>query len=214
MQKERAVLVTGALGFLGRTAIQMLVDSNYFVWGLDLPGTEIPPVLKNLESTRFKFIEGNILNDGLIERIPKNIDCVIHLAGLAAVEKSFDESDIYEKVNVEGTVRILEACKSRGIKRFILSSSAAVYGNTGEYPITEDQNLAPLNPYGRSKVLAEEKVSILGAEFNLETICLRFFNIYGPGQPLGQSGLIPSFINSIKSGEDLIGVSSYSRLKK
>jgi len=97
------------------------------------------------------------------------------------------------------------------IKRFIFASSASVYGNSVESPITEDHPLAPLNPYGKSKVLAEEQVSQLGAKYELETISLRFFNIYGPGQPVGQSGLVPSFVSSIRSGEDIVVFGSGKR---
>ncbi|MHA1864220.1 MAG: NAD-dependent epimerase/dehydratase family protein [Candidatus Thorarchaeota archaeon] len=204
MQNDKTVLVTGALGFLGKTTVQLLVEGGYLIWGLDLPGTEIPRFFKNLESSTFNLIEGNILDDDLDEIFPQNIDFVIHLAGLKDVQKSFDEPELFEKVNVDGTVRILDACKNRDIKRFIFSSSAAVYGTGTEFPITEDHTLAPMNPYGRSKALAEQKVSKLGAEYSIETTCLRFFNIYGLNQPIGQSGLISSFVNSIKSGEDIV----------
>ena len=204
MQKKKTVLVTGALGFLGKTTIQMLVDRDYFVYGLDLPGKEIPPVIKNLDSSTFNLIEGNILDDDLDEVLPSSIEHVIHLAGLMDVQDPFTDPKIFEKVNVDGTVHILDACKNKRVRRFIFASSAAVYGNALESPITEDHTLTPLNPYGRSKALAEEQVTKLGNEYSLETICLRFFNIYGPGQPIGQSGLIPTFMSSVKSGDDLV----------
>ncbi|MFW9890116.1 MAG: NAD-dependent epimerase/dehydratase family protein [Candidatus Thorarchaeota archaeon] len=198
---KRNVLVTGALGFLGRATVDALLQSGYSVWGLDLPDAK-PSSMPLSDS--FNIIEGNILDDGLSDAMPENIEYTIHLAGLISVSESFDRPKLYQKINVDGTRNILQLSHSLGVKRFVFSSTAAVYGQTNTAQISEEHPLQPINPYGQSKRDAESTIRRFGIQSKMDTVILRFFNLYGPSQPLTQDGIIPSFVNSVLDGKNIV----------
>ncbi|MHA2142396.1 MAG: NAD-dependent epimerase/dehydratase family protein [Candidatus Thorarchaeota archaeon] len=198
---KKSVLVTGALGFLGSVTVENLIQNGYSVWGMDLAGSEI---LNDFKTDSFTFIEGNILDDNLAEALPENLDYTIHLAGIASATESHTHPELYRQINVDGTLNILRLSHSLGVQRFVFSSSAAVYGQTTSAVISETHALQPLNPYGQSKKDAENIIRRYCIQNDLETVILRFFNLYGPSQPMRQDGIVPSFVNSIHDGKNIV----------
>lgn len=127
-------------------------------------------------------------------------DTCVHLAAKLSVTDSIKKPDETMDINVKGTLNVLEACHNSGVKNFVFASSAAVYGDVEELPISEDQTLRPLSPYGSSKMLAEQHVlSYKKLKKIQNTISLRIFNVYGPGQT-NESGVITKFATRLSKG--------------
>ncbi len=199
------VLLTGGAGFIGSHLALVLIEKGYEVIILDsLINSSYKAIerlrsitLKNNKSKicKLKFIEGNILKKSIIENVFQNeikshrpIDAVIHLAGLKSVNESIDNPIIYWKVNVQGTINLLEIMKKYCCYKFIFSSSATIYGHTNDNLIKENNIIEPINPYGQTKVAVEKfLLNLYNSNNKLWSITsLRFFN------PIGahESGLI------------------------
>ncbi len=197
MNQTKEILLTGAFGFLGRRVTQQLLDEGFIVHAMDLPAATQSQSSVIDSHRNLRVIGFDITKDGLSKVVPRSIDTVIHLAGLTSVIQSFERPLEYLKVNTEGTVRLLLSVAETNAKRFILSSTAAVYVCPDGKPITESSNVEPSNPYGVSKLAAEQFVNILSSNLGMEWVVLRFFNLFGPGLPLNQPGIISDFIKSL-----------------
>jgi nucleoside-diphosphate-sugar epimerase len=183
MATPKTVLVTGCAGFIGGNFIEQF-RKNF-------PKTKIVGV-DNFSTGRKKspessiiFYEGSILDENLLEKIFSRFkpEYVFHFAALPSVSYSLEYPRHTSEVNIAGTISLLEASKNHGVKRFIHSSSAAVYGNTKKLPIKESKNLPdPKSPYAAQKYAGELFCKIFSELFGLDTICLRYFNVFGPGQ--------------------------------
>ncbi len=205
----RSILVTGGLGFLGIPTVRMLQEKGYEVTILDIiDSRHIPTDV----SKDVKYIKCDLVTDSIEETLGE-IDCVIHLAGLTSVPESFSTPRRYEQVNVIGTINLLEACNEVGISRFILASTAAVYGFTRSEANEEKHLLQPLSPYGISKLAAEKYTQVLCERYKIQSLILRFFNIYGPNQPLSQSGIITAFMKQIRDGKNITIFGSGNRTR-
>jgi UDP-glucose 4-epimerase len=195
-------LITGAAGFLGSALSNRLAREGHLVRGLDDLSAGDPTRL----STDVHFTRGDVADRPKLWTLLQDIDCVYHLAARVSVPESILYPREYNAVNVGGTVSLMEAMRDVGVKRVVLTSSGAVYGNQKEQPLTEATPADPRSPYAVSKLSAEHYVRTIGALWGIETVALRVFNAYGPGQPLPPSHppVIPHFLRQAARGGSLV----------
>ena len=188
------VVVTGGAGFIGSHLTEYLVKKHQNVTIVDnLKNGK----LKNIKNVKkdIKFVKIDILDYNSLKEIVKNCDCVFHHAALTSVPESFTDSKNYHKTNVTGTENILKLAKKFNFK-VIFASSAAVYGNQKQIPIKENAKKYPLNPYGITKLKAEQLCKKY-AEKGVSVIVLRYFNVYGLRQNDNYAGVISKFLKNI-----------------
>lgn len=187
------ILVTGGAGFIGSHVTRLLLGQGYQVNVIDnlIAGD------KNSVDKRANFIEGDIRDEKKIAEALEGVDSVIHMAGLIIVPESVKDPIKYAENNVEGSVALLESMRKANVKKIIFSSSACVYGTPENLPIKEDALLHPDNPYGASKAAVESFLQAYYANFGFDTIILRYFNPYGPGELHNpETHAIPNFIKA------------------
>jgi len=199
----KKVLVTGGAGFIGSHTVDELLAKGYEVFVVDDLSTG---QLKNLKNKKIKFIKADITDKKKLDLIMKDIDFVIHLAAIASVSESIKDPIKTHKVNVTGTLNVFISALENNVKRVVYASSAAVYGNNKKVPLSEDEILNPVSPYGLHKSLKEKYANLLNKNKQTEFIGLRYFNVYGPRQSLtgGYPAVIPNFCINILEGETLI----------
>jgi len=185
------ILITGGAGFIGSNLVKKLIDDKKEVVVLDNFDSFYPPEIKRrnirsfLSNPRFTLIEGDIQDKSVIDSIFKSfsIKKVVHLAARAGVRPSIKDPFIYEKVNIEGTLNLLEVCKKYRIEKFIFASSSSVYGNIQTIPFCEDTDrLFPISPYGVTKLAGEFLCKNYSYLYKIPTVCIRIFTAYGPSQ--------------------------------
>ena len=186
------VLVTGGSGFIGSNVIEVL-NKSYKVINFDL---------KPSKNTEVEQIIGDIRDKELIQKAVEKCDIIIHLAAQVSVPLSIDYPQKTLDINVQGTQNIIDAANKFGIKRLIIASSAAVYGEVSDLPLKEESAGQCLSPYAQSKWDNETQI-ILARKNGLEAVALRFFNVYGPGQSTdgAYSAVIPKFVEMLTSGK-------------
>ena len=196
------ILVTGGTGFIGSHTIDRLLAEGREVWVLDNLSTgSLDNLATHTSDGSLKFVQGDIGDQSLLNEMMSNVDSVIHLAALLDHEKCLRNPQLADEVNHGGTISLLEEARKHDVERFVYASSAAVYGDVPRMPIAEDYELAPLTPYGASKLAGERKCVDYWLSHGLRTICLRYFNVFGPRQSSRQySGAITSFMNKLKQG--------------
>ncbi len=170
-------LITGAAGFLGSALANQLAREGHQVRGIDDLSTGDPQVLV----PDVHFTRGDVNDRPKLWTLLQEVDVVYHLAARVSVQESVLYPKDYNAVNVGGTVALMEAIRDVGIKRVVLASSGAVYGDSGEQPLTESVTPNPRSPYAVSKLAAEYYVRTIGGLWGIETVSLRIFNAYGPG---------------------------------
>lgn len=204
------VLVTGVAGFIGSHLAERLISQDCRVTGLDnfddyySPDTKRQNIRAIEAHENFSLVEGDIRDQALLSRtITENhIDTIAHLAARAGVRPSITDPYIYQDVNVRGTLNLLEASRTHGIKKFVFTSSSSVYGLSGKSPFTEDTNVNyPLSPYAASKASAELFCRTYSHLYGLPIVIARPFTVYGPRQRPEMA--IHHFINQIEKGEEL-----------
>jgi len=193
------ILVAGGAGFIGSHIVDRLLEEDVQVTVLDNLFTGL---LKNIEHNRsnknLKFVKGDVRNGVLVKRLVKNVDAVFNDAAVVSVPRSVEDPLLANQVNVGGTLTLLKACLGSGVKRFIQASSASVYGDTQSLPITEDLPTKPISPYAVSELAAENYARVFYSTYGLETVCLRYFNVYGPRQTCSKySGVTTIFVNQL-----------------
>jgi UDP-glucuronate 4-epimerase len=184
------ILVTGAAGFIGSHLCEALVGRGDEVVGLDNLDQFYDPAIKrrNLAALSgneaFEFVQGDIRDRALVERLlAGGIEVVVHLAARAGVRPSIEQPLLYQDVNINGTMVLLEACRKLGVSRFIFSSSSSVYGNNEKVPFSESDNVDfPISPYAATKKAGELICHCYHHLYRLDVTCLRFFTVYGPRQ--------------------------------
>ena len=161
-------------------------------------------IFQTLKKYQIKIFEGDIRNNEDILKASKNQDLVIHLAAKISVEESIKNPSETFEINVKGTEKILEVCKKNNIKKIIVASSAAIYGEGNKInKITEQTTMNPISPYGESKIEMEKKIIQFCSDNKIDYVILRFFNIYGIGQSKEYAGVITKFLEKIKKNENL-----------
>lgn len=198
----RIALVTGGAGFIGSHVVECLLRDGWQVKVLDNFSTSTP---ENLESCldRIDLIQGDICDPGICLSAAEGVDSIFHLAGIASVLESVANPLYSHRVNLTGTVNLLQAAQIQKVRRFILSSSASVYGNADMIPTREDQLIAPMSPYASAKAGSELYCRNFYSLFGLETVILRYFNVFGPRQHAksGYAAAIPKFIEAAVMNE-------------
>lgn len=186
------VLITGAAGFLGAALANRLAQGENLVYGLDDLSAGDPKKLVE----EVKFSMGDVNDRTRLWTMLQDVDCVYHLAAKVSVPESVLYPREYNTVNVGGTVTLMEAMRDVGVHRVVFVSSGTVYGNQPEQPVKENAVPNPRSPYAVSKLSAEYYVRTIGALWGIETVCLRVFNAYGPGQrsPAVHTPVIPGFL--------------------
>ena len=198
------VLVTGGAGFIGSHIVHELVRKKIRVRVIDNLVTgkkeNISDVINKIE-----FVKADICNEKELKYSLKNVDYVLHQAALRSVPKSIVNPIAYNNVNVHGTLLLLKLAKENKVKRVVYASSSSVYGNTPELPKKETQLPAPISPYAVSKLAGEYYCRMFTEIYGLETVCLRYFNVFGPKQALESqyAVVIPKFIISALKDEPL-----------
>ena len=194
-------LVTGGAGFIGHHIARSLLARNDEVSVLD-DFSAGGRVRLGEDAERMRIIEGSILDPSVLDDAAAGCEVIFHQAALASVERSFEDPILVNEVNVSGTVRVVLAAARQGVRRVVFASSAAVYGAPDELPCRESMRPAPVSPYGASKLAAEGYLHTLGEYLGVETVALRYFNVYGPWQdPTSDyAAVIPLFITSILGG--------------
>jgi len=200
------VLVTGGAGFIGSHIVDRLLDDGVKVRVIDDLSTGDKSNLSQHENNPdFEFIHGDITDFGAVKKAVTGVDAVVHEAALVSVTKSMEDPLLSNQINVIGSLNLLKACVDFGVKRFIFASSCAVYGDSRELPIDEGVCVKPLSPYAVDKLAVENYAKVFNQSTNLETICLRYFNVYGPRQKHGPySGVISVFVNKLLANKSPI----------
>lgn len=203
LRRYSSVLVTGGAGFIGSHIVDRLLSDGFEVTVVDTLSTgRLENVAHHQGKNGFHFIKGDIRNFDLVKNTLRNVDAVFHEAALVGMTCSVEDPVLANEVNVTGTLNLLKACVDSDVKRFVYASSAAVYGKTEALPHHEDLTPQPISPYGASKLAAENYVKVFYETYGLETVCLRYFNVYGPRQTFSPySGVITIFINRLLSNQ-------------
>ena len=195
-------LVTGGAGFIGSNIVSVLVEKGYQVKVLDNFSSGKRENLKGLEDD-IELIEGDIRSYHIVQESLKDVDIVLHQAALPSVPRSIKDPITSNEVNINGTLNILEASVAAKVRRVIYASSSSVYGDNPQLPKHESMMTNPLSPYAVSKLSGEKYCSVFSRIYGIETIALRYFNVFGPRQdPSSQySAVIPKFIKAINNNE-------------
>jgi len=180
-------IVTGGAGFIGSNLVDKLIDDGHEVIIFDNYSTG----KKENVNPKAKFFLVDIshqpsFKSKTMKDIMTGVDVVFHLAALARVQPSIENPIEYHNTNVNGTLNLLKACVDYDVKRFVFSSSSSVYGDVEEkdLPTSENANLNPMSPYALHKLVGEQYCKLFSELYDLETVCLRYFNVYGERQPI------------------------------
>ena len=200
------VLITGGAGFVGSHLVDHFLKSGYETVVFDnFYSGKIENIRQYMNNKSFQLIKGDVRSLEDVEKAVKSVDVVCHLAAIVNIPLSIENPLLTEDVNVKGTLNLLEACVKHDVRRFVYVSTCAVYGDALYLPIDERHPTNPLSPYGASKLAAEHYCNVFNRINGLQTVCLRFFNVYGSRQPSGPyGGVITTFLNSLKKGEPLV----------
>jgi len=196
-------LVTGGAGFIGSNIVEELLKRGYFVRVLDNFSTGKK---ENLDFTSsLQVIEGDIREKRNLQKALKGINVVLHQAALRSVPRSVDDPLSTNEVNITGTLNLLFEAKKAGIKRVVYASSSSVYGDSKLLPQKENQKTSPISPYAASKLAAEDYSRVFSKTYGLETISLRYFNVFGPRQSTESkyAAVIPKFIECVFKKEPM-----------
>ncbi len=200
--KKPFCLVTGGAGFIGSHLVENLLREGFRVRVLDNLSTGKKANLAAFLS-QIDWVRGDLRKEADVRRAVKGIDYVFHAAASRAVVRSVEAPLETHDVNVTGTLRLLLAARDAGVKRLIFSSSCSVYGDTQKLPCRENDLVSPESPYGASKLMGEHYCRMISSLYGLETVSLRYFNVYGPRQhPESRySMVIPIFIQRLMQGK-------------
>lgn len=191
-------LVTGGAGFIGSNIAKALLEAGHQVRVLDNFSTGRRENIREFVKD-FELVEGDIRSYHTVNQAVKGIDVILHQAALPSVPRSINDPITTNEVNVGGTLNILDAAKDNNVQRVVFASSSSVYGDNPELPKHEKMHTNPKSPYAVSKLAAESYCRVFAQVYGIETVALRYFNVFGPKQdPTSQySAVIPKFIKAI-----------------
>jgi nucleoside-diphosphate-sugar epimerase len=199
-EKPSRILVTGGAGFIGSNLTEALLKRGHWVRVLDNFSTgKRENLVFDGESPSLEIVGGDIRDFALCQKAMKGMEYVFHQAALASVPQSVEDPLTAHSVNVDGTLNILLAARDEGVRRFIYASSCAIYGDDPTLPKREDLVGAPLSPYALQKYIGEHYGRLFFHLYGLETVSLRYFNVFGPKQDPSSvySAVIPRFIDAL-----------------
>jgi UDP-glucose 4-epimerase len=195
-------LVTGGAGFIGSHLVERLVQCGERVRVLDDFSSGN---LEHLDAVQenIQLVEGNLVDSEAVADAVKSVEVVFHLAAVASVARSIDDPQSTVASNITGTLNLLLAARDARCRRIIFASSSAVYGDAAEIPVTEDTRPNPLSPYAISKLTGEQLCSVFTRVYGLETVALRYFNVFGPRQDPASvyAAVIPAFLRELLDGK-------------
>ena len=195
-------LITGGAGFIGANLAHTLVARGETVRILDDFSTGRPENLRGIEE-RIEILRGDIRDPAIMSRAVNGVEVILHQAALNSNPRSIQEPLLTSDVNVGGTLTLLQAARAAGTRRLVYASSSSVYGEVAGLPKTEDMPTAPKAPYGVSKLAAEQYCRVFTQVYGIETVSLRYFNVYGPRQhPDSEyAAVIPRFLRRMLAGK-------------
>ncbi len=198
MSLTTKVLVTGGAGFIGSNLADELIRQGAKVKILDNFSTGFQENLDEIKGG-FDFIQGDLNDDDAVRKAVEGVDCVFHQAALPSVPRSVENPDETHQACVNGTFNLLLKAKESGVKRLVYAASSSAYGDQPTLPKIETMRPEPLSPYAGAKLMGEYYCQIFSRVYGLETICLRYFNVFGPRQNPSSmySGVISRFINDL-----------------
>ena len=197
-------LVTGGAGFIGSNIVRKILEQDDFARIVDDFSTGRRENIEEfLDNHNFELIEGDLTNLDIAKKAVEGIDFVLHQAAIPSVQRSIEDPIGSNNANINGTLNILIASRDAKIKSFVYASSSSAYGENPQLPKREDQPAFPISPYALTKYTGERYCQIFWKLYGLPTICLRYFNVFGPKQnPDSQySAVIPKFIKALLKGE-------------
>jgi UDP-glucose 4-epimerase len=207
-------LVTGGSGFIGSNLVRALLERGDSVRILDNFSTGYRTNLKDIEAD-VELVEGELRSYERVHNAVRGVEVVFHQGALPSVPRSVQDPLTTGAVNVEGTLNVLLAARDEGVRRVIFASSSSVYGNAGTLPRLESAGLDPISPYAVAKLAAERYCVSFSRVYEIETVALRYFNVFGPRQdPASQyAAVVPRFIDAIAAGRpiSIYGDGSQSR---
>ena len=194
--------MTGAAGFIGSNLVRALLERGGTVRAIDSLATGQRLNLVGIEQ-QIEFIEADLRDPQAVSRAMEGVEVVFHQAALPSVARSVADPLASHEVNATGTLRLLQAARQSGVRRFVYASSSSVYGDTPALPKREDLATNPLSPYAVSKLAGEHYCRVFTRLFGLETVSLRYFNVFGPRQdPTSEyAAVVPKFIAAMSRGE-------------
>lgn len=195
-------LVTGGAGFIGCNLVRFLLEKDHDVVVLDNFATGKRENITEIVD-RITLIEGDIRHRETMDRAVAGCDAIFHEAALGSVPRSVEDPVTSHDVNVNGTITVLEAARAAGVKRVMFAASSSAYGDQEESPKHEQMVPRPISPYAASKIACEAYLRGYAAVYGMETLCLRYFNVFGPYQdPFGAyAAVIPAFVSSLLKGK-------------
>lgn len=200
--RDARVCVTGGAGFIGSHLCDALLDAGADVVAIDDLSNGRRENLAHV-ADRVELVEASILDETALDAAVDGAAYVFHQAALGSVPRSLREPLLYQQVNATGTTRVLEASRRRGVRRVIYAASSSAYGDSAELPLEESMSARPMSPYAAAKLAGESMARAYAHCFDVSTVSLRYFNIFGPRQrPDSQyAAVIPRFIDLIRRGE-------------
>ncbi|NME67677.1 SDR family oxidoreductase [Flammeovirga aprica] len=204
MLTKKKILITGVAGFIGSNLLEKFIEQDNTIVGLDNFSTGKPENIEPfLKSDHFTFIEGDIRNLEDCKKAVEGVDIIFHQAALGSVPRSINDPITSNAVNVSGFLNLLSVAKDEGVKRFIYAASSSTYGDHPDLPKEEDKIGKPLSPYAVTKYVNELYADVFSKTYGIETIGLRYFNVFGKRQdPFGAyAAVIPKFVISLLNGE-------------
>ncbi len=213
---SKSILITGGAGFIGSNLCEYFLNKGYSVVCLDNFSTGHRSNIESfLDHSNFRLIEGDIRDIVTCEQAVQNIDYVLHQAALGSVPRSINDPITTNEVNVTGFLNMLTASRDARVKRFIYAASSSTYGDSESLPKVEEQIGKPLSPYAITKYVNELYAEIFGKTYGMETIGLRYFNVFGKRQdPNGAyAAVIPKFVMQLINHDSPVinGAGDYSR---
>ena len=211
-ENQKSWLITGVAGFIGSNLLEELLKLNQKVIAIDNFATghrynleQVKQAVTKEQWDKFTFVEGDISDFSTCHSVTKDVDIILHQAALGSVPRSIDNPIVSNNANVTGFLNIISAAKDNGIKRFVYASSSSVYGDSKELPKVEERTGNVLSPYAVTKATNELYANVFNKQYGMETIGLRYFNVFGKRQdPNGAyAAVMPKWISQMLHGEDV-----------